>query len=340
MLVKCPSCATAYNVSDDRMRGSAATFRCSRCKHVFELEVHPGSKGLALQASPAAPETDTELAFTFGPRDQQSDTLENSENASTQPDEMPSSRNHAEPSRSLLTSEDTQQNQTAKPEAGGQPLHSGRARVLQDSPSSAHDERFDGVLPPPHSNNISVLDSHRDQQASTLPYFTLFALLTLFFSLATAIHYTHPEKLENFIKNIPLVGTAIVKNDHLKDGVALQSIRGSYEAIQGNREVFLVTGRAMNQNSVVIREVQIAAETFSADEKSLEQQSMWIGNAISPKIIRGMTAQDIADLQRLKPLKTFEIPPGDSVPFTIVFLKPAKAVKDFTCAVVSAEEEV
>jgi hypothetical protein len=90
---------------------------------------------------------------------------------------------------------------------------------------------------------------------------------------------------------------------------------------------------------VVIREVRIGGETFGADEKSIEQQEMWIGNAISAKIIRGMTAQDILDLQRLKPLKTFEIPPGDSVPFTIVFLKPVKAVKEFTATVLAAEEE-
>jgi hypothetical protein len=52
-----------------------------------------------------------------------------------------------------------------------------------------------------------------------------------------------------------------------------------------------------------------------------------------------MTAQDISDLQRLKPLKSFEIPPGDSVSFTIVFLKPTKAAKDFGCEILSAEGE-
>jgi hypothetical protein len=64
---------------------------------------------------------------------------------------------------------------------------------------------------------------------------------------------------------------------------------------------------------------------------------MWIGNAISSQIIRGMSAQDIADLQRLKPLKTFEIPPGDSVPFAIVFLRTGKHVKDARYEVLSAE---
>jgi hypothetical protein len=64
---------------------------------------------------------------------------------------------------------------------------------------------------------------------------------------------------------------------------------------------------------------------------------MWIGNAISLQIIRGMTAQDVTDLQRLKPLKTFEIPPGDSVPFAIVFLRAGKPLKDARCEVLSVE---
>jgi hypothetical protein len=101
----------------------------------------------------------------------------------------------------------------------------------------------------------------------------------------------------------------------------------------------VVTGTAQNQNPVVIREVRVAGQLYDLEGKETEQQIIWIGNAISPRIIRGMTLQDIADLQRLKPLKTFEIPPGDSIPFTIVFLKPTKETKDFSCEVLRAEGE-
>jgi hypothetical protein len=101
----------------------------------------------------------------------------------------------------------------------------------------------------------------------------------------------------------------------------------------------VVTGTAQNQNPVVIREVRVAGQLYDLEGKETEQQIIWIGNAISPRIIRNMTLQDISDLQRLKPLKTFEIPPGDSIPFTIVFLKPTKETKDFSCEVLRAESE-
>jgi hypothetical protein len=131
----------------------------------------------------------------------------------------------------------------------------------------------------------------------------------------------------------------VLKNNHLKSGVALQSLHAGHQTIQGNREVLVITGVAQNQNPVVIREVRVAGQLYNLEGKEIEQQIIWIGNAISPRIIRGMTVQDIADLQRLKPLKTFEIPPGDSIPFTIVFLKSTKEIKDFSCEVLTAEGE-
>ena len=120
----------------------------------------------------------------------------------------------------------------------------------------------------------------------------------------------------------------------------IRSARAGYQSIQGNREVFVLTGVASNQNPVVIRQVQITGRVYNETGKEMEEQTIWLGNTISPKIIRGMTPQDISDLQRLKPLKSFEIPPGDSIPFTIIFFKPAKAIREFSCEVLAAEEEI
>jgi hypothetical protein len=189
------------------------------------------------------------------------------------------------------------------------------------------------------TDNLLSLDPYRDQPASTAPFLTLFGLLVMLFGFATAFHLAHPGVSEGLVRSIPLVGPVLLKNNHLKNGVALRSLGASHQTIQGNREVLVVTGTAQNQNPVVIREVRVAGQLYDLEGKETEQQIIWIGNAISPRIIRGMTLQDIADLQRLKPLKTFEIPPGDSIPFTIVFLKPTKETKDFSCEVLRAEGE-
>ena len=87
---------------------------------------------------------------------------------------------------------------------------------------------------------------------------------------------------------------------------------------------------------MVVREIQLTGIAYNDAGKEIEKQTIWVGNTISPRILRGMTMEDIPHLQNLKPLKSFEIPPGDSVPFTIVFLKSAKSAKEFSCQVLAA----
>ncbi|HEX9788246.1 MAG TPA: hypothetical protein VGB09_09470 [Candidatus Binatia bacterium] len=186
-------------------------------------------------------------------------------------------------------------------------------------------------------NNILAISSYRDQKASVLPFITLFGLLIIGFTLVSVISYARPGASEAAIKKIPLIGASVLKNRHLKDGILIQSLRPGYQTIQGNREVFLISGVAVNQNPVVVREIQLSAIAYNDEGKELERQTIWVGNTISPKIIRGMTTEDIPHLQDLKPLKSFEIPPGDSIPFTIVFLKSAKGAKEFSCEVAAAE---
>jgi hypothetical protein len=188
--------------------------------------------------------------------------------------------------------------------------------------------------------NILAMSSYVDQRASIRPYLSLFGLLLIGFSLLAAMTYAKPAAMENLVEKIPFVGATVLKNNHLKDGVLLQSLRTGYQNINGDREVLVLTGVAFNQNPVVIREVKVTGKVFNLEGKELEKQTIWIGNTISPKIIRGMTAEDIPHLQDLKPLKSFELPPGDSIAFTMVFLKPAKQVKDFSLEVVLANGEI
>jgi predicted Zn finger-like uncharacterized protein len=346
MLVKCPSCATTYKVADEILTGTTPAFRCSRCKHTFEGELNASVQPVPLsgevESKTRGDNDGGELNFVFEPKDQEpmgdrdQDQINPPLPAHFPPPDSVDSLVEQERQRWSLPGEVKSQ----EPFVLSADRPSQRIEGKPDRPEPGKRvQKSEEILPPMQASNISMLEPYRDQQASALPYFSLFALLILFFSLATAFQYAYPEVLDRWMKKVPLIGAAIARNDRLKEGVALQSLRGSYQVIQGNREIFVVTGVAMNQNPVVIREVRIGGETYGSDEKPIEQQEMWIGNAISAKIIRGMTTQDILDLQRLKPLKTFEIPPGDSVAFTIVFLKPAKSVKNFTATVLAAEEE-
>ena len=318
MIVRCPSCKTSYRIADELLHDATPAFRCSRCKHTFELAASETADNLA-----AKPDKETELSFTFS-ESKEKDVEDHAptKDATTADNGLPF---HADERRKSFDNADAYS--TDKPFTAFDRIDSGSEQNSQKLPPSRA-----------ATENILSLDPYRDQPVSTMPYLTIFALLVTFFGFVTGFYVVHPDASEGFVKTIPLVGGTVLKNNHLKNGVALQSLRASYQSIQGNREVFVVTGVARNQNPVIIRAVRVNGQIYNLEDKEIEQQTIWIGNAISPRIIRGMTVQDISDLQRLKPLKSFEIPPGDSIPFTIVFLKSTKGIKDFSCEVLTAED--
>jgi predicted Zn finger-like uncharacterized protein len=352
MLVQCPNCKTTYKVSEDVMKGSTPAFRCSRCRHTFELEAEEPPQVPAEQASNGSVDSeaavqDRELSFSFPPKETVAPAVgAQTPKAATEPplDEFPSKANAAEDQWSFngenangagAVNDDVP---FTIPElssaAESQQTFDAPEELAAEHSAIATEEDAAGSLP-----NILPMSSYMDQQASVLPYLTLFTLLMIGFSLAAVITYAHPKASEELVRNIPLLGTAVLKNSHLKDGILLQSLRGGFQTIQGNREVFVITGVALNQNPVVVREIQLTGTVHNDSGKELEQQTIWVGNTLSAKILRGMTPEDIPHLQSLKPLKSFEMPPGDSMPFAMVFLKASKGVKDFNCAVTFADSE-
>ena len=54
MIVRCPSCKTTYKVADDLVKETKPAFRCSRCKHIFELEPAETAEKLVDRAPSAA----------------------------------------------------------------------------------------------------------------------------------------------------------------------------------------------------------------------------------------------------------------------------------------------
>jgi predicted Zn finger-like uncharacterized protein len=346
MLIKCPNCKTTYKISDEVLKGTTPVFRCSRCRHTFELQgqesngLNPLQRRHSSVESNANKSVEGEFNFGFPAQDEKQKTLPQK---GTSAKDFPKTSPRVTPDTRKRAAEWTLAEVEASVETpftiSDPPEWDNDDDFADPQGDEVTDRRVFEPLTPPAENedNVLAIDPYRDHRASTLPYMTLFAMLIICFSLLTALHITYPEASEAVVKEIPLIGTAVVRNGHLKNGLALKSIHGAYQTIQGNRDVFVVTGIATNENPVAIREVQLGGQTYNKDGKSIEEQSMWVGNALSSSIIRGMTPQDISDLQRLKPLKSFEIPPGDSIPFTIVFLRPGKMIKEFSCAVLGAE---
>jgi len=352
MLVQCPKCKTTYKVSDEVVKGTSPAFRCSRCKHTFEMETTPALE--PLDAKPPAESGESirrderELSFTFpAPSDAEESLSRDHEKALPAEEEEFSApfaaktqfARREEPIESWSMTAAEEKDEKAFTMTAQQ---SDEEKIVAEPVVAEPAQHAVEAAPPGRetAENIVPINEFRDQAASTVPYLTLFGLLVIFFFLTTAYLEAHPKISETVVRNIPVLGPSVLRNSYLKNGVMLKSLRAGYQSIQGNREVIVVSGEAVNQNPVVIREVRVRGQLYNTAGRAIEHQVIWVGNALSPKIIRGMSAQDIVDLQRLKPLKSFEVPPGDSISFAIVFLRPAKEIKDFSCEVVSAEGEI
>ncbi len=373
MLVSCPSCSTTYRVSDKLITTPNPTFRCSRCKHIFILELK--NETITEKAPPLQPpetqqeekEQFPELDFSFpststdttehkteeGPQpteETQPPVTESQDRESedslpteeTQPpatgslDQEPSEPPSPKSEEPFVRQEESEEVTRAYVEAALQSLSPSTPRHW-DEDSKTEEEVENLTFQEGEGESDSAATPRRSGGISVLPYFSLFGILLLIFSVVTLAYQASPTRLESFIKAIPWFGPMVIKNNHLRDGIMVQSLRSGILTIVGGRKVFVISGEVVNRTQVSVGEIRVEGQTYTEGGEEIESQAISIGNPISKKIIRDMTAREISILQRLSPQKKYEIPPDKSATFTIVFLKPPDNVKAFSCKVLSAE---
>lgn len=342
MLVQCPGCRTTYRVSEDAVATPNPTFRCSRCKNIFVL----GGKG---QAKPArqrvasARAESPELSFTFdapAPRaEEQPATAEI----------LPAANAPTTEEKEIFDVKDVVPDIPVNHRADQDWTLDERPAESDFAPRDTKPQaQFEKTVEPalvfsrehqakPENGEEAAAEGKRP--LSIAPFFFLSGLLLLVFASVTLLYKTRPEPIESVLKGVPLIGSSMVRNDYLRQGIVLQTVVAQFQRIQGNREIFLLSGVAVNRNRVKVREVKIEGYTYARDGSVLERQVITIGNAISPKIIRDLTQQEIIDLQKTGPVRRFEIQPDESVPFSIVFVKTnVSSPQSFGYRVVSADE--
>jgi predicted Zn finger-like uncharacterized protein len=332
MIVQCPACKTTYTVADNLVKIEKPTFRCSRCKHIFAVtgfaELNRAEEP-SYQEIPPEPE-ERELSFSFEAKKEPKELAPDS--FSTEPELSFDSVHGAEDRGESwsLTSAPTE-------EQSSKDSQQVRPEAVQTGSSAATPQQsaFDQNWWAPGGRQNGNPDA---AELSVAPYLTLAALLVLFFSMVTLVYSSQPAYLDALLKTIPGLGPSVFKNNHLKDGISLQSVTGRAQTIKGNREVFTISGLALNRNTVSVRALRLEGYIYNADGKELARQASWVGSPISPRIIRDVEPKELSILQELNPQKRFEILPEQSAPFIIVFPKPAKEIGSFGYRVLSAEE--
>ena len=409
MIIRCPNCSTTYKVSGSVFDAPKPTFRCTRCKHVFMVQVR---LQLTDEEAPAAVEQETRPAgeaagpgrprdadvragtsdFGEAPEDEAlEDTVpeedvpeehvpedhlpeENAPEEDVPPLEAEAAEDDAELPLETIGTEtgsvaeepaDVDVDEVDEGMARGDPdeapssyrgfeidtletdlpqppVKSEQAGVTNDEvPADKRSPDFevedDFLLPPAREPQTASRRRRGDARGSIVPLVSLVSLAVFAFVLVTVIYRANPQPLDSLIRRIPWYGSTIFDSRHFKRTLVCESVVSGVRPVLNHNEVFVVSGKLANRNDRGVHKVRIEARLFDAKGKELGQQTTFVGNAISAKIIQDMTLREISLLQSLKPQNNYQISPNESANFTVVFPKPETAVESFSCRVVSAE---
>ena len=176
------------------------------------------------------------------------------------------------------------------------------------------------------------------ERSHMVPLFVFLALVAAGYGMLTSALFANPALSDRLVGRIPLIGT-LGDERLLVRKVALSDVVGSYQRIKDGKDVFVITGKALNTAPVALQGVQIAGKLFDNSGGALDQKVISCGNVISTKVLKDLTPQEVSILQKLSPPKKFVIEPGESSTFVIVFMDPPHQAVEFTTQVVAAQRQ-
>ncbi len=345
MIVECPRCRARYRVEAGLLEHDQ-TFKCSRCAHVFAYEaegagVEPAASGLLapteiVGTSPPPPPPAPAREEPLQPERRDLRSLSFTFSKSDDSDREFDDADEPEPPR---TTPRARAESFAAREDGDFSFQDDEEERHHDSPSEADEEpaadepRF---VRGEDELRIQAEEAHNP----TRPHLVFLGVLVIAYAIFALNLRNHPARAEKLLAGVPLVGDVLAQDHLLQTKVQLQDVAGAYQQIKDDRAVFIVSGRAVNTSSEPLKGVQIESALYDAAGKPIETKSIYCGNAMSLKIVKDLSSKEISLLQRLEPPKRFEIRPGESAGFSVVFLMPPPSLKEFTTRVVSAQSSL
>jgi hypothetical protein len=301
------------------------TFKCSRCSHIFAYEADSAGDTAERRAddSPAPERDDRPAAEAKRPaaqKDAGSMSLPFSRpGTASDRDSLPFRPPPAPPVDDREFSFDDEDRQQiadeeyadADEEAGSEP------RFVRDE------------------ENLRVEEKRRS--AGGRPYLLFLTILVILYAILALDLSNHAAQAEKLLASMPLIGDVLAEDRLLQTRVRLQDVEGAYQQIKDERPVFIVSGRAINTAPEPLKGVQIESALYDSSGKPVDLKTIYCGNAMSLKIVKDLSTKEISLLQRLEPPKRFEIRPGESAGFSVVFLNPPPDLKEFTARVAAAQ---
>jgi predicted Zn finger-like uncharacterized protein len=326
MIVQCPYCSTRYQLDDERFNAPNPMLKCSRCRHVFPA---PGSKKSApAKTKKTTPPEDESLTLPF-------------ERESWKDEAEPPPRGGDEREGFVLgtgeeieeAADDQAGRAEGEVEAGEELVHHEEPAepelpdlTFEEAPEMSFADD-DEIAPPPTPRR-------RDRYVVRGILIGL-ALIVAAYGFLTHALFTNPALAKRLLGPLPLIGT-LASDRLLARDVTLVNVRGGFQRIKDDKEVFVIAGEAMSAAPMMLRDVEVQGKLLGAGGELLAEKTIFCGNVVSAKILESLTPREVSVLQTMAPPKEFGIKPGESAAFVIVFMEPPKGAADFSVQAVGA----
>lgn len=330
MIVQCPRCSTRWRVAEPSATENPV-FKCGRCRHVFpQFPGAPttGERSPARHPSAAPPAADT-LEFIFPRRTPAAPT-----------DDRPATSEAAAVTlREILTTDArTPPSPGLEPDSADHTL----GPVADDASNEIEgsDEAFDlddGPAPgaAPAAARVLLVEDAMSASAPS-PAFrpinrALLALVGLYAVLALLTR-VNPERAGDWLARLPFIGARLADQPALGREITLRNVRGGYQRLRNARRVFVISGEAVNNSLTTVERIEVEGALYDGTG-TVERKVISTGNRTTLKLA-DLSENEIAMLQRFDPHRT--VAPGESVPFSIVFLEPPRDLREFSSRVLTA----
>jgi predicted Zn finger-like uncharacterized protein len=317
VIVECPYCSTRYQLDPARLTGGSPRLKCSRCHRVFPA---PSAKTQAPKPPPATKPREA--------GDHETLELPFDEPAWKDGEEAPAAFVIDEPEPGFTIGDEAEADDTAPATVtAAEPPRRRRSGSFDIEDEEGDDN---GRTPDPKGPTR--------ERAMVWAILIFLGLSLGAYGTLTQVLFANPALCDQLLRRLPLIGSAGGERLFTRK-LALSDVVGSYQRIKDGKEVFVITGKALNTAPVPLQNVQIAGKLFNSKGAQLDQKVISCGNVISTRVLKDLTPRELSILQRLSPPKGFSIEPGGSSTFVIVFMDPPRDATEFSTQVVAAQRQ-
>jgi len=341
MMMQCPRCSTRWRVAAAAPVENPL-FKCGKCHHLFRqfpgATPAPESPPAPTRRAHASCEPDT-LEFIF-PEHQPAELLVAEEAPPAPPvvasapvlpeaTEVVAAPTPVEVPPPIIITRALDREVTITAAAGDEP-------PLDDFDVSENDEDEDEkageaerIATADEGRRLRVEDVMRAPSSFGTIMRAIGTAVTGFATLALVVRVA-PEQTSTWLSRLPLAGATFARDRNLTTKVELTNVQGRFQRLRNARRVFVITGDARNNSPMTIERIEVAGALYDLGGGELDQKVVTTGNRTT---LTDLSEAEIALIQRLDPV--IALAPGETTPFSIVFLEPPRELREFSSRVLS-----